>query len=1383
MDRHCKRSRRIKRRAKRNQTRKLFLESLELRRVLAAPSISVDAGDSDTETLVESSSGLSVARTLTFSDTDIIDSVSASVDPNVTITGDDDGIGSSVLIGMMSVDPTTVFSSPDTSGQATWTFDSGSETFDHLAGGEQLILEYNIVATDLLGETDTHPVTVTINGTDDNPDITIETGDSDEETLTESDSGLSISGTLTVTDLDKSDTVDVNKLASINVTGTDGQIGNTALLNMVTLNNVNPIIDNVSTTGLIQWSFDSGAEAFDHLSDGESVTMKYRFRAQDASVPVDDHTLTITVTGTNDAPEISGSATTASLTETGSQITSTGMLNVVDVDTDDTVTVSVDSVSVNGSSTFSGVNPLSQAAMLGMMAVSPTTAVPDIQHGTDLDFDWTFTSDSNGDGAFDFLGVGETLVLDYVIQAQDDSGVTVGESTTDTQVVTVTITGANQDPVIGIADLVGTATEDASSPSLTDSGTIEFTDNDHQDTHVASATFDSTTHSAQLGSLSASVTTDSTGTGTGGVVTWNYSVANSDVQFLGAGESISETYVVSLDDQEGGVVNRDVVVTITGDNDTPTILIGDPAGGVTEDASTPNLTDSGTISFADVDLTDTHTSSTTFLASTHSSQLGALTSSVTTATSGGVGGTATWDYSVANSAVQFLGAGETIEETYRVDIVDNSGTGNDTVSQTVTVTITGSNDQPTVTVGDIDGAVTEDASTPNLTDTGSISFAEIDDNDVITSSVSKIAETTGGGAVVSSALSTALESAVAINQIGGNDGTIGWTFTLANSLAQYLADGESVTAHYSIEVQDDSGSANDTVSQSISITITGTNDRPDIASIDSNGTVTEDASTPNVTDTGGITFAEVDDSDTVSSAVVKSGESSPLAIPMEVSTALDTAVTLNQIGTNDGTADWTFTLDNSLIQYLGAGEFVSAFYNVTVTDDSGQSNNSNIESMAVTVNGVNDQPTIAVVDVIGAVIEDASTPNLTDTGSVTFDEVDQSDVITSSVAKSSESTSSSAAIPAALTTALDSAVTIVQTGGNDGTIDWTFELDNDLVQYLADGETVTAVYTITVQDDSGAANDTATEDVTVTITGTNDQPTVTVGDISGSVTEDASTPNLTDTGSISFTEVDDTDIISSTVSKIAETTSGGAAVSSALSTALDSAVALAQSGNNDGTIDWTFTLDNDLVQYLSHGQSVTAHYSIDVKDDSGTATDTFSQSMSVTIEGTNDQPVITIGDVNGAVVEDASTPNLTDNGSVTFAEVDDSDILTSSVAKTSESTTSSAAIPTALTAALNSAITLNQTGTNDGTIDWSFTLDNDLVQYLADGEEVSAVYTITVDDGSAQGNATATQDVTVTITGTNDQPQVTVGDITGASHRRRDDSQFDRYRQHHVHRS
>ena len=124
------------------------------------------------------------------------------------------------------------------------------------------------------------------------------------------------------------------------------------------------------------------------------------------------------------------------------------------------------------------------------------------------------------------------------------------------------------------------------------------------------------------------------------------------------------------------------------------------------------------------------------------------------------------------------------------------------------------------------------------------------------------------------------------------------------------------------------------------------------------------------------------------------------------------------------------------------------------------------------------------------------------------------------------------------------------------------------MQYLAEGETVTATYTITVADDSGALNAEKTQDVTVVITGTNDQPEITTVDVAGEVVEDASTvadnPNtetieegayLADSGSLTFTDADTTDLSNVTVALSADpVASTGASVSTELAAALAEAV-------------------------------------------------------------------------------------------------------------------------------------------------------------------------------------------------------------------------------------
>ena len=101
--------------------------------------------------------------------------------------------------------------------------------------------------------------------------------------------------------------------------------------------------------------------------------------------------------------------------------------------------------------------------------------------------------------------------------------------------------------------------------NLTSTGSISFTDVDFTDVHTVSAT----AVGAPAGHLTATKSADTTDTGTGGSIGWNYSVADSAVEYLAAGQTKVESFTISLDDGHGGVVTKQVDVTITGTNDAP----------------------------------------------------------------------------------------------------------------------------------------------------------------------------------------------------------------------------------------------------------------------------------------------------------------------------------------------------------------------------------------------------------------------------------------------------------------------------------------------------------------------------------------------------------------------------------------------------------------------------------------------------------------------------------------------------------------------------------------------------------------------------------------------------------------------------------------------
>ena len=149
-----------------------------------------------------------------------------------------------------------------------------------------------------------------------------------------------------------------------------------------------------------------------------------------------------TMTPVNDLPFIQGDGYLGNVTETNTAITIAGELNVVDVDPNDIVVLNVESVSVDFASTFSGTNPLTSSQMQAMFSIIDTTVDANPDAGST--FGWRFTSGNSGHEAFDFLPLGETLVLKYTIRATDDSGI---NSSFDEQVITITITGSNDVPV------------------------------------------------------------------------------------------------------------------------------------------------------------------------------------------------------------------------------------------------------------------------------------------------------------------------------------------------------------------------------------------------------------------------------------------------------------------------------------------------------------------------------------------------------------------------------------------------------------------------------------------------------------------------------------------------------------------------------------------------------------------------------------------------------------------------------------------------------------------------------------------------------------------------------------------------------------------------
>ncbi|WP_323769353.1 cadherin-like domain-containing protein [Antarctobacter sp.] len=170
--------------------------------------------------------------------------------------------------------------------------------------------------------------------------------------------------------------------------------------------------------------------------------------------------------------------------------------------------------------------------------------------------------------------------------------------------------------------------------------------------------------------------------------------------------------------------------------------------------------------------------------------------------------------------------------------------------------------------------------------------------------------------------------------------------------------------------------------------------------------------------------------------------------------------------------------------------------------------------------------------------------------------------------------------------------------------------------------------------------------------------------------------------------------------------------------------------------------------YLAFGESTVETVTLIVEDSNGNQTTT---TFDITITGTNDAPVIETSTLTGAVTEIAdgaageNADTLTTTGAVNFSDVDVTDTHTASFVPNGADYrgTFSILAPTSTDA------------TTTGAVDWTFDIADAAIDDLAAGQVLIQSYAVNIDDGNG---GTATETVTVKITGTNDAPEVSAID-------------------------
>ena len=664
--------------------------------------------------------------------------------------------------------------------------------------------------------------------------LSVEVGDSVAESLTETNTTLSVSDTVTVTDLDLTDLVS----ASVTTVVESGDVSGIANATLLSMMGITGDLNATETTEALVWSFNSGAEAFDYLEAGQSLVLTYTIEVDDGTV-TDTQDIVITINGTNDAPVLSvevGDSVAESLTETNTTLSVSDTVTVTDLDLTDLPTATEATASVTTTLTLTAPQ---QAAIENAFTIS--AAGGNTNNGT-ISWDYTIA-----DTDLDFLAVGETVTVVFTITVDDGNG------GTDTQDVTINITGANDAPVIAIVDVTGIITEGG---TVSETGSITFTDLDLTDlpnaTEVTqSVTTTLTLTAPQQAAIENAFTISAAGGNTNnGTISWDYTIADADLDFLAAGETVTVVFTITVNDGNGGTDTQDVTINITGANDAPVIAIVDVTGIITEGGT---VSETGSITFTDLDLTDTPTATevtqsvTTALTLT-APQQAAIENAFTISAAGGNtnNGTINWDYTIADTDLDFLAAGETVTVVFTITVDDGNG-GTDT--QDVTINITGANDAPVIAVVDVAGTITEGGT---VSETGAITFTDLDLTDLPNATEATASVTTA--LTLTAPQQAAIENAFTISAAGGNtnNGTINWDYTIADADLDFLAAGETVTVVFTITVDDGNGG---TDTQDVTINITGANDAPVITPVDVGGSITEGGT---VSETGAITFTDLD---------------------------------------------------------------------------------------------------------------------------------------------------------------------------------------------------------------------------------------------------------------------------------------------------------------------------------------------------------------------------------------------------------------------------------------------------------------------------------------------------------------------------------------------
>ena len=697
-----------------------------------------------------------------------------------------------------------------------------------------------------------------------------------------------------------------------------------------------------------QWGYrfvlNNSSDIVQSLDEGDSIEKTFYVSAGTNQVPIH-----VTITGINDQPVIE-SVGHLSIEDTGGIVT--GRVTTTDPDAGD--------VGSNEAGEGSGQN-LSYA--VSAVEGSGITLTPKDGQAMGAPGTYTLTKDGtdwgeftlNKDGSYSFkpsaeaekLLAGENANFNLTITVDDGSG--APNSSTEEN-LHITITGTNEAPVIKGGELTLEATEDT---AITVGDKLDVSDDRVNEGNLS--------YSVAAGGGAASSNAGNMAAGQYGTLfinadgTYSYQLNNQmqAVQELGEdSEPLKETFTIFVKDQDGAEVAKNVTVTINGTNDAPVLSLDTPVLTIKE-GSTAEV--GGTASATDVDKGDTL--SYALKDGTLSEETGEYVCKTDYGTFSIDPVTGEYRFVLDNSldAVKDLRPTDVVDA--KVTVVVDDGHGGVTEKE-LTVHIKGSD------------------SVPEITDEGSLAI-DVAEEPESTAEKDIAAEgwDRGPDGTHDDPLYYAAQGAQPVTidgqvwqMVTGKYGTLyldpktgKYRYELTEDM-NHLADGETATESFGkITIADSTGNK---ITETITVTINGTNDAPELS-----------VSQPAGDLSGIVTIKDVDTTDThdVTFEGLQNAAGTPLSVDLATleqeggTTTVDVydadgtligkleLVYTKGTGTDDSLA-YTFTPDEGYLNSLPVNGSQDIDFSITVSDT--HDGTDTTDGLQFSVSNVNDAPVI-----------------------------------------------------------------------------------------------------------------------------------------------------------------------------------------------------------------------------------------------------------------------------------------------------------------------------------------------------------------------------------------------------------------------------------------